>query len=656
ELVYNRESVHSSFNNPFNWETYGIGVDINSKLLDGSVNPNFGRPVIASDSWSTETLEKRDNKRATAFYTFALKKSGAEWLRNLIGSHTVTANYTDSNYSTVTLGGRGIEAGPDWVLENPNVATHLWSSNPQYTIDNGAARGFQSIVYLGNATSGNGPTGMDIQPITANVLIPGVTAVPAMFYDPNKKAWVQSGVTIVPTSEFDKSNVDLNWTGGAVKSETKSKVAILHSDMLWNTFVPTIGYREDSLKFWNASTDVFLPGNFSEAKSPLPSEPTSTETEHAFNWGAVARLPHFLQAKMPWDLEPSVFYNKSDNFSPTGQREDIFGNPIAPTKGQTKEFGFMLSRFGDKVALRYTHFETSLTGVTQDRRDAFHTLLRNGAAVALADIQSGHSANLAGNATAAAAFMNWYNSDPLALQLRKVYTDSFNVVLDGIMLQTTDSVSKGDEIELTVNPTKNWRIAANFSNQSVVNENSSADAFKLLNEIEPVLKGPAGQVWVNGDTHQTWQSEAQTFVNTIDSDVALDGQAANPELRKNHLNMLTNYSFDTGFLKGFGIGGAVRWSSKILIGTGYVYSADLGRDVPDFGTKYWGPSETIFDGWLSYSRPKIFRNVDWSIQLNVRNIGVGKKLIPVVAQPDGSIAQWRIAEPMTWTISTKFDF
>jgi hypothetical protein len=42
--------------------------------------------------------------------------------------------------------------------------------------------------------------------------------------------------------------------------------------------------------------------------------------------------------------------------------------------------------------------------------------------------------------------------------------------------------------------------------------------------------------------------------------------------------------------------------------------------------------------------------------LNIRNIGVGKKLIPVVAQPDGSIAQWRIAEPMTWSLSTKFDF
>jgi hypothetical protein len=497
---------------------------------------------------------------------------------------------------------------------------------------------------------------MNIQPVTVNVDVPGVNNVSAMYYNPTLHTWQQTGIQIQQGTEFDKSSVDLNWTGGAQKSETTSKVLILHSSMVDDILVPTIGYREDSLKFWNAPSDLYLPGNYAETKAPLPSSPSSTETEHAFNWGSIARLPRSLQAKLPFGLDPAIFYNKSDNFSPTGQRINIFGEPIAPTKGQTKEYGFMLSGFGDKLALRITHYETALTGVSQDRRDAFHTLLRNGAAIALGEIQSPSSANLAGNATNAAAFMNWYNTDPLAAQLRRVYGDSLTTLYDGTMLQTADSVSKGEEFELTYNPTKSWRIAANWSRSRVTNENSSADAFQLLNEIEPALQGPAGQVWVNGATHQTWQQEAQPFVTTIDSDVAQDGQAANPELRQYHFNLLTNYTFDSGPLKAFGVGGAVRWASKVLIGTGYVYSSQLGRDVPDYTNPYYGPGESEYDAWISYRRPNIFRHVDWSLQLNVQNIGVGKKLIPVVAQPDGSIAQWRIAEPMTWSLSSKFSF
>jgi len=143
-------------------------------------------------------------------------------------------------------------------------------------------------------------------------------------------------------------------------------------------------------------------------------------------------------------------------------------------------------------------------------------------------------------------------------------------------------------------------------------------------------------------------------VQAVNSAVYGDGQPVNPELRKHRFAMLTNYSFSSGILKNVGVGGAVRWADKILLGTGYKAS-DRG-DIPDYSVLYYGSSETNFDLWMSYWRGKVFRNVNWSLQLNVRNVGVGKKLIPVSAQPDGSIATWRIAEPMTWTLTSKFEF
>lgn len=663
ELAYNHQYLRSSFNNPFNWETYGIGVDLNTVLLDGSPNPNFGRPVIASDSWSTETKSTRDNQRATAFYTLE-PKFGPEWLRQLLGTHTITGNYSRQKAFSVTSGGRALVAGPEWVTANPQVLDH--SNGYPYTIPNNAARGIQTLVYLGNATTGNNATGMNIQPVTVDVMLPGVNSVPVYFYKNNYLtadhangptaggAWTSAGVQIQRGSEFDKSNVDLNWTGGATKSVVTSKVLVLHSSMLYDTILPTLGWREDHLKFYNAPGDVVNPDGYSESKAPLPTSPSSVFEQNSFNWGAVGRLPRKWTARLPWGLEPSIFYNSSDNFSPTAQRINIFGQNIDPSQGKTKEYGVLFSVLNDKASVRLTHYETSLTGTSIDMRDAIHAIVRDGIGSALTNINNGFNN---ANPVARDAFLNWWNGSPLAANIKQTF--GFNgsqqtANVDGTLLQTTDSVAKGYEIELTYNPTPNWRLALNASKSEVVNANTATDAALFLQQIKPILDGPAGQVWTD-NTGRTWANRSIDFINAVNGKIYGDGQSVNPELRKYRVNLITNYSFSEGALKNFGIGGAVRYADKVLIGTGYKHDAALG-DIPDYSVLYFGPDETQFDAWVSYSRPHVFHGIDLDIQLNVRNIGVGKKLIPTVAQPDGTIAQWRIAEPMTWTLSTKLSF
>ncbi len=664
ELAFNHQYLRSSFNNPFNWETYGIGIDVNTVLLNGQPNPNFGRPVIASDSWSTESKNTRDNQRATAFYTIETKV-GPEWLRKLLGTHTITANASREKATAVTNGGRALVAGTDYIYQNPQAMDH--SNGAPYTIPNNAPRAIQTLVYLGSATNGNDASGMNIQPVSVDVMLPGINSVPVYFYKnnyltadhangpTNGGAWTTAGMQILRGSEFDKSNVDLNWTGGATKSISTARVFVLHSSMIYDTILPTIGYREDRLKFYNAPGDVVNSDGFSESKSPLPTSPSSIFTQHSFNYGAVARLPKSIEAKLPLGLQPSIFYNKSDNFSPTGQRINIFGKNIDPSKGETKEYGLMVSALDDKVSVRVTHYETALTGTSIDMRDAIHAIVRDGIGSAIVNINNGFND---ANPAAKAAFNSWWSSDPLAANIKQTFgitaggQQTANV--DGTLLQTTDSVSKGTEFELTYNPTPNWRLAFNASNSKVVNANTATDAAQFLAQIRPMLDGAAGQIWTD-NTGRTLQNRAIDFVNAVNGKIYGDGQSTNPELRKNRFTVLTNYSFTNGVLKDFGIGGAVRYGSKILLGTGYKHDAALG-DIPDYGTLYYGPSEIQYDGWVSYRRPHIFRKVDLELQLNVRNIGVGKKLIPTVAQPDGSIAQWRIAEPMTYTLSSKFSF
>jgi len=38
------------------------------------------------------------------------------------------------------------------------------------------------------------------------------------------------------------------------------------------------------------------------------------------------------------------------------------------------------------------------------------------------------------------------------------------------------------------------------------------------------------------------------------------------------------------------------------------------------------------------------------------NIGVGNKLIPINAQPDGTPNSWRIAESQKWTLTNRVNF
>jgi hypothetical protein len=102
------------------------------------------------------------------------------------------------------------------------------------------------------------------------------------------------------------------------------------------------------------------------------------------------------------------------------------------------------------------------------------------------------------------------------------------------------------------------------------------------------------------------------------------------------------------------VGAAVRWQDEVAIGFPVIVDPVAGP-VPDVGNPFYGPTETNFDAWIGYSR-KLFGKYQWSIQLNLKNIGVGNELVPIWAQPDGSIASWRINEPQKWTLTNTISF
>ncbi|KAF0095882.1 MAG: TonB-dependent receptor plug [Puniceicoccaceae bacterium 5H] len=239
-----------------------------------------------------------------------------------------------------------------------------------------------------------------------------------------------------------------------------------------------------------------------------------------------------------------------------------------------------------------------------------------------------------------------------------------------------DLKSTGIEYELTANPTKNWRITINASKAEAVRSNvlDSWDAyieenadFWLDGGYEP-NDTPASNYWTFQGYYDIPQQPSQTlgtggrfgtdYINTVYSRYyqakATEDQLVN-ELKKWHFNVVTNYSFSEGPLKGIGIGGAMRWEDRPNLGYYPAFNEEANAWVYDLDKPIKGPRQQHYDAWISYER-EFERGVTWSIQLNAYNLFPDDAMIPVQANPDGTLAQVRIPGETTWALSTTLRF
>jgi len=221
-----------------------------------------------------------------------------------------------------------------------------------------------------------------------------------------------------------------------------------------------------------------------------------------------------------------------------------------------------------------------------------------------------------------------------------------------IVVSTTDVVATGYEFDVVYNPTRQWRIAFNAARQQTVSANTGKDFAELITEIDPTWGGSAASLIDSTNSTNTLGQAWGTTKANAERRINSDGQPST-ELREWRYNVITNYTFSEGRLKGWRIGGAYRWQDKAAIGYP-VKVLPSGTALYDVSNPYYGPTESNFDGWIGYSH--VFSKFRWSAQLNVRNIGKGDFLIPVSAQPTGEYDSMRIGEPQTWLLSNTFEF
>lgn len=685
ELAFNKETLDNGYTSPLD---YRINLDVNEVLPNGNPNPNFLRPMTAGSGFKRIYSEDRDSYRATGFYHLDLRDKGPHWLSYIVGHHMIQGNYMRQNHFHQVLAGTVAQNGLDFrVAEGQTLPGDVSSTSRLMAI----------VHYLGDSFSGTSSA--------ANAPFQGITA----FQDPSGKSgvvalynprplttnaadfapWKVQTFSMV-TNDAHRIEKSARAAGGyadRTREKVESTSGAVQSFWLGGNLVSTIGWRRDHV--WNY--DAGIATRDASGAANLDDEVFYPKLvrdirDDSTSWGLVGHTPEFIRKYFPFGTNLSVFYNSSSNFRVAPQRFTISGEALPAETGETKEYGVRISMLDGKFDFKVAHYETiadkasvgSLAGaIGQLAAIPGNVVDRN-----LEGLNVGNPAGIA-------QFESWLNGkygqmfqQAFHTQLtpntdatlpKGTYGSFADAVSDrGQITAVSGLKSTGLEFELTFNPTRNWRIAASAASAEAVRTNIAPDLHDFVFDPDGGLLSlvqssdgkatPAGLLAGTPSGTNTLLSYVVSNVlnNGIITTFAQEGTKTD-ELRKWGYRLVTNYTFDdsylNGKLKGFGVGGAVRWSDRPIIGYGGTLLTLGGGKIPgaDVSHPIMGREEQTFDLWFSYQR-KLTRRIDWKAQLNIRNLGVGNELLPVQANPDGQVMAWRVRDPQRITLTNTFSF
>jgi catecholate siderophore receptor len=658
EAVYDVQRLDNGSLVPNPSRFYTIYIDLNTRFPNGDVNPNFARPVYTASGGSAVRVKATDRRagRATGYYNLDLRKTGPTWLGRALGRHTFTAAYTDQTLFVESFSGPAINTGIDYPAINSSGRT-------------GTARALGQSHYIGPSVAGLGSPGeIRVQAPTVAQFPTSTISVPSLIYvqppagSTSLGPWNVRQVSLITNEHGDVENTK---TSGS-RNQEKYRSSVLVSSSRWfdGTIISTLGWRRDEFKSSSAGAAAINPvtGTLESDWEQYYLLPGVSGSKNSFNWGVVGHLPRRIQERLPLQSDLSLSYNESDNFRPSAQRYDVFNNPIEAQGGDLKEYGGRISLFGGKMELKVVHHKTSAVRATAPGLAYAIQSMANTIDLVTDSNNRGFNDD---NPAGLAAWNTWMSSPEAQILITtfnyrigtdadgKTTTASFDAPSGLGVVDTSDVVATGWEYEAVVNPTRNWRIAFNVARNEAIADNSGKALQQMMELLRPLREGPAGTLLTSGG--QTLRNRHDSNVMNVMRRVTLNDGSRNHETRKWRWNVISNYRFSEGRLRGWGVGGAVRWQDKVAIGSPVVFDPVLNEGVLDVLNPYYGSAETNYDAWLSYSR-RIGTRIQWKSQLNVKNIGVGNELIPVQSQPDGSIGSWRIRQPMQWTWSNSFTF
>jgi hypothetical protein len=246
--------------------------------------------------------------------------------------------------------------------------------------------------------------------------------------------------------------------------------------------------------------------------------------------------------------------------------------------------------------------------------------------------------------------------------------------LSSTLTDTVDLEAKGYELELIYNPTKNLRFSLNLARQEARRSNIAPRLTEMVKTLIAISESvPTGPYLVGSQQVEdrltrplaTTPFASSNMVGFWLTDPSVGGvyytQTAlagsdNPEVRKYRANLLGNYSFSEGKLRGVNVGGAFRWLDKAAIGYPVTYTADTHVLIKDVAHPYYDDATQFVDVWVGYKRKLLQGRMGWKVQLNIRNLLADSSPVTVQVQPEGSVARVGMPVPREFVLSNTFSF
>lgn len=443
--------------------------------------------------------------------------------------------------------------------------------------------------------------------------------------------------TPIPQDQADEYGVTLGThITLAQRNETHldSKVVVLQHYLFDRRLITTWGWREDEQELWDG-----VPLMPRQPPHQLRPDPRGVNPYDGLLSTGKGTPQTFGVVGYPLEWL-GVFINESENFVPVGRTFDIFGERFPDRTGEGEDYGIKLFLFDNKLVASLGKFETTQNNTASG-------FVRAGSGGIGRDFGSSnkffwdHVADHTGDER--------YRESP--------YWFSVNNLFAGYL----DSKSEGYEFQLTWNPTPQWRIMFNYSEQEGVLNNVATRIHEYWHEFAPGEWDPS---WADVPLESNFThpgGRISTTVGELYDNNRLDATrmlslngTSDTRQPLDSMNLIANYTFDrNSALKGFSIGGTARYRGDRFLGF-----PDDANGLPDASGAYKGGSTEIYDLMVRY-RTKVFDDkIDWSLQLNVRNLFDDTDLKP--SSTDGlglgNVVRWRFQIPRVYQLTSTFRF
>lgn len=664
ELAAFKDNTHNVNVSRFNGADRAVSIDLNPVLLDGTTpNPGYLRPYISGRGGRSENEDDREAYRFSTAYELDFREIGDKL--GFLGKHVFSGSLFDSTTTNTSFGSSPSSFNSDDVLsfgQNRSIYGSWVFQN----------------WYLGD-------------PFTADQEFPNYTTYTTQDIDPSTPITVyrpENGATIddplvwgfsAPTpTETTYSRA--SWSQLDVEGE-----GITWQGYLWNDkIVTTLGFREDTVvsasvnQRQDEATSLILPENLRPTAAEQQAlindvEPQTGSTSskgivfHAFDW-------------------LSFHYNESNNFEVGPLRVYPTLQPIPNPSGVGEDIGVVMRLMENKLEVKLNRFESSQKnvsgrgtlastarwGVNTYERFAWATI-RNFRNNRIRDYDNGRYMELEGVRLSQQEMDDyfryaWY--DPDAPNNLSEPTES-RYFAPANSDDTVDVDATGYELELTYNPTKNWRIAFNATKVQTIQDNIGP-GFNEYVDARIQIWDKTWRPWslyeadgtlVRSEPGIRFQDRSvqrymiDEFTNRV---VAAQNTAAAGEGRINvgqseyAASLVTNYAFRDGKYKGFSIGANARWREANSVG--YPIIQTENGPASDLANPFYADASLNVGVNATYRRKIMNDSVNWTTRLQLNNLVGDDDLMLSAVNPDGTPAGYRAGRESFIQWTNTFDF